>query len=199
MFETISTLFRARAAEAEEALIDRKSFYRLVEIGERTIPSFFIRDSSCLESLERATDDGQQLVRALAADAGVLRDETRNVVEVDRAAQRVQQVMANLISNAAKFSPPGSTITVSADADGNRATVRVQDQGDGIPALFRARVFEKFAQADGSDRRTSHGSGLGLPIAKDLVELMGGQIGFESEEGRGTCFWFSLPLIGEAS
>lgn len=120
-------------------------------------------------------------------------------VAVRADAQRVQQVMANLISNAAKFSPPGSTITVSADADGNRATVRVQDQGDGIPALFRARVFEKFAQADGSDRRTSHGSGLGLPIAKDLVELMGGQIGFESEEGRGTCFWFSLPLIGEAS
>ena len=108
-------------------------------------------------------------------------------------AQRFHQVMANLISNAAKFSPAGAQVTISAEHLDRAVRISVSDQGTGIPLLFQPRVFDKFAQADSSDRRANHGSGLGLAIARELVELMGGEIGFESVDGAGTRFWFTMP------
>lgn len=107
---------------------------------------------------------------------------------------RLMQVMSNLLSNAAKFSPPTVAVEISITNTESHTKVSVRDYGSGIPTEFRSRVFSAFAQADSSDTRKQGGTGLGLKISKTLIEKMGGTIGFESELGVGTCFWFSLPL-----
>jgi PAS domain S-box-containing protein len=104
---------------------------------------------------------------------------------------RFLQIMANLLSNAAKFSPAGSIVEISAGlADGN-AIIRVEDHGQGIPKDFRPKVFTKFARGQSS----TAGTGLGLNITKTMVEKMNGRIGFESELGKGTVFFVQFPAL----
>jgi PAS domain S-box-containing protein len=107
--------------------------------------------------------------------------------------ERLQQVLANLLSNAAKFSPPDAQVAVAvSEQPGGWLRVEVRDQGAGVAAQFRDRIFQKFSQADASDTRQKGGTGLGLAISKELVERMGGRIGFESEEGQGARFYLEL-------
>jgi PAS domain S-box-containing protein len=106
---------------------------------------------------------------------------------------RMHQVLANLLSNAAKFSPTGGSIFLRLRDDGDKARIEVEDQGPGIADAFRPRVFDKFAQADGGDTRKHGGSGLGLAISRELVQRMGGSIGFESSPGCGALFWCEFP------
>ncbi len=106
---------------------------------------------------------------------------------------RLMQVLANLLSNAAKFSPSGEAVQVDVALRDGYARVSVTDHGPGIPELFRARVFHKFAQADSSDVRSRGGTGLGLSIAKSLIEKLGGRIGFDSTPGFATTFYVELP------
>jgi len=108
---------------------------------------------------------------------------------------RMLQVFANLISNAIKFSPPSGQveIRIAHHADGYR--VAVADQGPGIPKAFQDRIFQRFAQADSSDTREKGGTGLGLSITKAIVEKHNGSIGYVSECGEGTQFYFDLPAV----
>jgi signal transduction histidine kinase len=107
---------------------------------------------------------------------------------------RFQQVLTNLISNAIKFSPSDGVVrvTVGRGQDGE-AIVNVSDQGPGIAAEDRALIFQKFRQAKSPENPVVKGTGLGLTIAKALVEEHGGEIGVESEPGNGSVFWFTLP------
>jgi PAS domain S-box-containing protein len=107
---------------------------------------------------------------------------------------RLQQVLANLLSNAAKFSPHGGTVEVEMVREAGRVRISVSDHGPGIPEEFRSRVFERFAQADHSVARQERGTGLGLSISKAIVERHGGRIWFESEPGMRTTFSFDLPV-----
>jgi len=108
-------------------------------------------------------------------------------------ADRLRQVLDNLLSNAAKFTTPGTPIAVRVQLDAETVQVEVQDQGPGIPADFHARVFERFAQADGSTTRALGGSGLGLYICRAIAQAHDGAIDFESQPGEGATFRLTLP------
>lgn len=146
--------------------------------------------------VERALADNQTYADARGVQFHLVSGADKVVVNVDP--QRLQQVMANLLSNAAKFSPEQDTVEVAVTRRDGCVRVEVKDHGPGIPDEFRARIFEKFSQADASDTRQKGGSGLGLAITRELVERMGGTIGFESVEGLGTCFFFELPVHQES-
>lgn len=116
-------------------------------------------------------------------------------VFVDR--DRLIQVLTNLLSNAAKFSPRGGIVHVFIRAEADSVCISVRDQGPGIGAEFQKRIFEKFAQADSSDSRAKGGTGLGLSIVKTIVERLGGNISFDTAQGKGAVFHISLPLHQE--
>jgi signal transduction histidine kinase/DNA-binding response OmpR family regulator len=106
---------------------------------------------------------------------------------------RIMQVMANLLSNAAKFSPKGGRVVIGAMRRNGMARISVTDQGMGIPTDARETLFDKFTQVDARLTRDRGGTGLGLSICKAIVERMGGAIDYESEVGEGTTFYVDLP------
>ena len=107
--------------------------------------------------------------------------------------ERVAQVLLNLLTNALRHTPPGGTIRVAASAVSGGVEVSVSDTGEGVAPHDLPYVFERFWRGDRSRARETGGSGLGLAIARRLVEAQGGQIGVESQMGRGSRFWFRLP------
>jgi len=114
---------------------------------------------------------------------------------------RIAQVLRNLLANALRYTPSGGRIALSVTQDKNFARVSVADTGEGIAPENLTRVFDRFYRGDKSrarssfDLRSGGGSGLGLAIAKSWVEAMGGRIGAESELGRGSTFWFTIPKM----
>ncbi|WP_341706710.1 PAS domain-containing protein [Halopseudomonas sp.] len=107
--------------------------------------------------------------------------------------QRLGQMLANLLSNAAKFSHPQGQIRLDALRQGDKVEISVHDDGIGIPAAEQERIFDKFFQVDSTSTRKRPGSGLGLAITRELARHMGGDTGFESSAGAGSRFWISLP------
>jgi signal transduction histidine kinase len=110
--------------------------------------------------------------------------------EVNADAERIQIVLTNLLANAIRHAPEGSTVTVRARALEQQVRFEIADPGPGIAPEHHERIFEKFYRVPGTARG---GSGLGLSVAKELVEAHGGAIGVESEVGRGATFWFTVP------
>jgi len=107
--------------------------------------------------------------------------------------KRLIQVLTNLLSNAAKFSPQGETVEVALEDRGAAVRVSVHDHGPGIPESFRAKMFTRFSQADSTTTRQQGGTGLGLAICKHLIEIMHGRINYQDRDGGGTTFWFEIP------
>ncbi|MEP9372242.1 response regulator [Mesorhizobium sp. KR1-2] len=151
-------------------------------------------------NVAEAVEDVATLVSARVAEKNlelIVRVDPRLPACVVGDVGRFRQIVTNMLGNAVKFTERGHVLV---DVTGEtvdavvQLRVRVEDTGIGIPADKLKTVFEKFAQVDGSSTRRHEGTGLGLAIAARLVDLMGGKIGIESEVGRGSVFWFSVPL-----
>jgi PAS domain S-box-containing protein len=143
--------------------------------------------------LERMIEDNKSFADQFNVD--FVMDDILPDIKVDADKDRLAQVLNNLFSNAAKFSNPESKVQISISRHNGTARVSVKDHGPGIPDEFHDKIFMKFTQADSSRTRAKGGTGLGLNIAKSIVELHGGNIGFETELGVGTTFYFELPEL----
>ncbi len=108
----------------------------------------------------------------------------------------IWQVFQNLLSNASRYAPEKSTITVSIEKKDEMAEIAVIDKGIGIPKDSQSKIFEKFFRADNALKLVPEGSGLGLSLVRSLFEGWGGKIWFESKEGVGTTFYFTVPFSG---
>jgi len=151
-------------------------------------------------SLAALVDQAIEANRGLAEPLAVTIRRGATVPDDDVLADtdRLMQVLTNLISNAVKFSPRQGAVTLLLEDRGATLRLNVHDDGPGIPETFRDQIFGKFAQADASDSRQKGGTGLGLNIAKRIIERHGGHIGFESDtSGGGTTFWIELQKWSE--
>ncbi|HZD18628.1 MAG TPA: GAF domain-containing sensor histidine kinase, partial [Actinomycetota bacterium] len=177
------------AALQMERLIRDLLEIRRIEAGRlRLVPR--------MESVRELAEEAVDALRPLAEESGIrleLEVEPDAPASVRADADRLHQVFSNLIGNALKYTPGGGRITVKATGDSEEVVFAVRDTGPGIPAEALPHVFDRFWQAR---QQGSHGIGLGLAIAKGIVEAHGGRVGVDSEPGDGSRFWFALPLTG---
>ncbi len=193
MFGEISksgqSLFEQGLSETDRLI---KLTRELIEIETLEFGQFSISIKTCSirEILLSATDAMSKLaaISHLSIELAAIEDVS---VEADR--ERIMQVLVNFLSNAIKFSPPGGKILVGYTRyDETRVKIFVRDFGRGIPAEKLPLIFEKFKQVEVSDSTEKGGAGLGLAICKAIVERHNGQIAVDSEEGKGSTFWFLL-------
>jgi signal transduction histidine kinase len=159
--------------------------------------SFNCRPMALMQSIQKALElnlSYAERYRVAFVLENTLPEETRVIAD----GQRLLQVMANLLSNAAKHSPAGENVFISLQKINGSLRVAIRDRGPGIPEAFREHIFEKFAQAKSTSTNKDSGTGLGLAISKAIVEGMGGRIGFDSKAGQGATFYFDLPLAPES-
>lgn len=121
----------------------------------------------------------------------ILIPEREVIISVDP--DKLEKIVYNLLSNAFKFTPKGGTVTIQMTISDNNLSLEVADNGIGIPEKVQSRIFKRFYQVDSSQTRAYEGSGLGLALAKELVDLLGGSISVESKGGHGSIFKVSLP------
>jgi two-component system, NtrC family, sensor histidine kinase KinB len=131
--------------------------------------------------------------RRVAEDKGVRLSAERQIDTVEADSERLQLVLSNLVANAVRHTPAGGEVVVRAREDGaTRVRFEVQDSGEGIAPEHQARVFDKFYRVPGAGTGSA---GLGLSIAREIVQAHGGELGLQSEVGRGSTFWFTLPRV----
>lgn len=164
----------------------------MLQIASIDAGSFELR---CTEvSLHEVVLDAVETVHASAQERSIIIDASATPLIVVADKQRLSQVLVNLLGNAIKYSAPESPIKVSVQAEENTAITSIIDEGRGIPSEKVDRIFDRFAQVEKSDAIDRGGYGLGLAICKEIVQKHGGEIGVVSEVGKGSTFWFSLPL-----
>lgn len=148
-------------------------------------------------SAEKVLEHTAQSLSGLAAESGVLLVTNESLKTDDLTfyadEDKISRVVTNLVSNAIKFSPRDTSITLSAESVNGNIHISIRDQGRGIPQDKIENIFDRFQQVTAQDHAKSGGSGLGLAICKAIVELHGGKISVESTEGEGSTFKFSIP------
>jgi PAS domain S-box-containing protein len=159
--------------------------------------AFDLRTEALMPLLHQALEANQTYAEQLGVRFALRECGEDVAVRVDR--WRLMQVLSNLLSNAAKYAPRDSVVEVSACVHKQTVRVAVKDSGPGIPEAFHDGVFQRFSQADSSDSRQKGGTGLGLAITKELIEHMGGRVGFDSTPGAGATFYFDLPIVGSSA
>lgn len=166
-------------------------------------------EMSMLESAEiklsKQHCDLQELLRRSASDLDGLAQKRKVRFDIECKGEtsclidpnKIMQVVVNLASNAVKFSPEGAAVKLVSESHPCFWELKVIDRGRGVPEEHKEAIFEKFKQVSSADGKRSSGTGLGLPICKDIVEKHGGTIGVESEPGKGSIFWFRIPKESE--
>jgi PAS domain S-box-containing protein len=135
-----------------------------------------------LQELEQYALDQNIKLELVASESQAVADEDRLI-----------QVIINLLANAIKFSPKGGIVKINSEQIDNNVWVKVIDQGRGVPSSHKEIIFERFKQVESADGKRKAGTGLGLPICKQIIESHGGKIGVDSENGEGSTFWFWIP------
>ncbi len=181
-----------RSAKAQMQLIDDVLDVSRITTGKMRLDR---RPADIRRVVEAAIETVRPSAEAKAIDLHFDDGPGIELLKIDP--DRIQQVAWNLLSNAIKFTPLRGRVDVSLRREGEQVTLVVQDSGPGISSHFLPHIFQRFQQADSSSRRAHSGLGLGLALARDLVELHGGHIAVTSEQGHGARFMVSLPLLSE--
>lgn len=186
----------------------RQEFYRIIQ-GESERLSRLITNLLNLSRIEAGLELNRELVdipRLVLEDVEFFQTQaashrlqylgSRQVPMVYADPERLHQVMKNLLSNAIKYSPDGGPVEVTTEVEGKYVAISVKDQGIGIPPEELPRIFERFSRVEREEALGISGTGLGLAIVKHLIELHGGKVTVQSEEGRGSTFTVYLPIRG---
>jgi len=177
-----------RNGEQLSGLINSVLDLERIEIG---LHEFDLRSVEVSTLLSHAMEANAPYAMKLEVSIGLDQPRTRATAWTD--ADRVLQILTNLISNAVKFSPPGGRVSLGCEPKKDKLRLFVRDQGPGIAEESHDQIFQRFGQARNQDRARMPGSGLGLSICKALALRLGGDIGFRSVVGHGSVFWVDLP------
>jgi signal transduction histidine kinase len=151
-----------------------------------------VEPTNLAELVQRRVSQAEVIARG--KNISLRTDITEGLPEIEADGRRIEQVVANLLDNALNHTASGGTVTVVVSPDKDDVLVSVADRGEGIPAENLPYIFERFYRVDDARSRKTGGAGLGLAIAKQMVELHGGRIWVESEAGKGSKFSFTLPV-----
>ena len=148
-----------------------------------------IEPTNLAELVQRRVSQAEVIARG--KNVSLRTDIAEGLPEIEADGRRIEQVVANLLDNALNHTPSGGTVTIAVSPDKDGILVSVSDTGEGIPAEHLPYIFERFYRVDDARSRKTGGAGLGLAIAKQMVELHGGRIWVESEVGKGSKFSFT--------
>lgn len=172
----VSDLLIVSRIETEKFFLKKENF-SLADLVERTIKNFEIYAKS--SNIEISLEFPKDLPKVFADSS------------------KIQLVVENLLDNAIKYTPKKGSVKITLEKNDQKVFFKIKDSGFGIPSQDKKYIFKKFFRADNAVRHQTQGSGLGLYIAKSIIEKSGGKINFDSGQSKGTLFWFTLPIAIE--
>lgn len=198
----------ADALEAEKVdLKTAKEFHRLIAMEGARLSTLVgnVLDHARIEQGRRVwkmeacdlaalTSDTLRVMEPLAKEKSITLDSDMSPVEASVDAGAIQQALVNLLDNAIKFSPAGSSVKTSLSQDGHHCTLAVRDEGPGIPKEEQSRIFERFYRLGDELRRVTQGTGIGLSLVKAIADAHGGCVRLQSESGKGSTFILHIPI-----